>query len=295
MTKLIRVFVACFFFAFAQSQPLFAWNALGHMVIADIAYQNIDTDVRQKLNDLMKYFNQEYPGYTSYMQAAPWPDLLRVQKVEMFTHWHYIDLPFSEDNTPLKNLVDTDNGVWAINTMQHAIANQYANAYERARFIVFITHIVGDLHQPLHTVSRISAKHPDGDLGGNLFLVKAGRKRSRLHKVWDDGIGLFKAPASEENAHEMAKSLMARYPQTYFGARVKDLHPESWAAEGMNNAQAVVYKTEEDRGLAQGYITEAQHMVEEEVTLSGYRLAAMLNQMLGTVRIAPQKKLPLPE
>lgn len=41
----------------------------------------------------------------------------------------------------------------------------------------FMTHLVGDLHQPLHIVGRAH--------GGNFIRVRFGDKHANLHKVWD--------------------------------------------------------------------------------------------------------------
>lgn len=35
-----------------------------------------------------------------------------------------------------------------------------------------LIHLVGDLHQPLHTSDRYTKEHPEGDKGGNEFALK---------------------------------------------------------------------------------------------------------------------------
>jgi hypothetical protein len=49
-------------------------------------------------------------------------------------------------------------------------------------------HYFGDIHQPLHSVSRYTADYPNGDAGGNLFRIpNSGVTGSinNLHSVWD--------------------------------------------------------------------------------------------------------------
>src|SRR3990167_4434770 len=113
-----HVLIRLIIFVSLSSLPFsaFAWYSLGHMAIAQIAYQNLKPDVRDKVNALLVYFNKEYPD-TSFLQMAAWPDKIRGQKIETFTHWHYIDNAFSPDGTPLKNLIDTDNAIWALGNM----------------------------------------------------------------------------------------------------------------------------------------------------------------------------------
>lgn len=43
--------------------------------------------------------------------------------------------------------------------------------FRRAFWLRYLIHFVGDIHQPLHTAQSCSAKHPQGDGGGNLFKV----------------------------------------------------------------------------------------------------------------------------
>lgn len=35
----------------------------------------------------------------------------------------------------------------------------------------YLLHLVGDLHQPLHCTTYVSAYFPNGDMGGNLINI----------------------------------------------------------------------------------------------------------------------------
>jgi len=52
-----------------------------------------------------------------------------------------------------------------------------------------LIHLVGDIHQPLHAVSRYTKAHPGGDAGGNLFYIKYNNIHN-LHALWDAQVGL---------------------------------------------------------------------------------------------------------
>jgi hypothetical protein len=46
----------------------------------------------------------------------------------------------------------------------------------------WLAHLIGDIHQPLHTGALVSARlYADGDRGGNAIQVRGGN----LHSVWD--------------------------------------------------------------------------------------------------------------
>ncbi len=49
-------------------------------------------------------------------------------------------------------------------------------------------HYVGDLHQPLHAVARITEQDPTGDAGGNSFDLLGQGDVENLHSLWDSAI-----------------------------------------------------------------------------------------------------------
>lgn len=276
----VMITIATLLFSF----NVFSWNALGHMVIANIAYERLKPDVRKKVDKMTHDLGTEYAEVSQFNQLAPWPDTIRAQKIEMYTRWHYIDLPFSDDGTPLKNIVDTDNVVWAINKLSPVVGNAKANPYERARSLAFLLHLVGDIHQPLHTVGRISAALPDGDQGGNLYFVRfpnAANQKMTLHKLWDQGIDIFTINNTPEAVDLLSNSITAHFPVEYFGAKVNDLMPENWSQEGLSLSSSFVYSTPENQVPSPTYVQKGKDIVEQQIALSGYRLANLLNKLLA--------------
>jgi hypothetical protein len=277
-------FTFSFFLIFFAPFNLYAWNALGHMVIADIAYQYLTPDVKTKVNDLALYLNKEYSYIKNLEGMAAWPDAIRSQKIEAFTHWHYVDTAFSGDGTPVKNITDADNALWALSNVTVIVQNNRANVYERARFLAFLVHIVADLHQPLHTSSRITAEHPDGDRGGNSYYLKSANLRAKtmnLHRYWDEGGGVLDAEATSANANAIADELTAAYPRNYFADKVNDIKPQDWADEGLNLSQTFLYTTPENEYPSNRYIEKSQEISKQRVALAGYRLAKLLNSLLS--------------
>lgn len=260
------------------STCLYAWNATGHKLIAEIAWENLDPDVKTIANTLTDKLSAEYPYIKTFIDIASWPDDLHRQKIDYYSHWHYYDTAFSTDGTPLKNLADSDNASWAISKLEPVVSNTHANPYERARALAFLVHIVGDLHQPLHTVSRISAEYPDGDRGGNLFHLHT--KKENLHNLWDSGARLYDDSDTDENIKTLANEITAKYPKSYFSAQINVVDPAQWITEGYQTATTFVYQTPEGAEPDAKYISDAQNIVEMKTALAGYRLAALLNQLL---------------
>lgn len=59
---------------------------------------------------------------------------------------------------------------------------------ERALFARYLIHMVGDIHQPLHSVSLFNHTFPKGDAGGNfLKLTLLNNTVQNFHSFWDAG------------------------------------------------------------------------------------------------------------
>lgn len=276
---------AIVFFILVIVSPLksFAWNATGHMLIATIAYQQLTPNVKSKVDQFVNTFSKEYLDFSTIQNLSVWPDEIRSQRIESFTHWHYIDLIYNADGTtPSPNIIDTDNAVWAIKQIAPVIKNHNANVYERARFLAFLVHIVGDLHQPLHGVSRVTAAHPDGDHGGNLFHLQKtyALQANNLHSLWDSGCGVFQEGMSRENIAALANAIMTQFPKESLAAKTSDLKPENWASDDLDLAKKQVYNTAENQMPNTAYIEACKQTAQQQSALAGYRLGAMLNDLL---------------
>src|SRR5688572_28964202 len=103
----VLVIILSSFLSLLLSSNTFAWNAVGHMLVAKIAYDRLQPNVRIKVDAMVNDLAKEYPYITNFTQLGPWPDMLKSQHIDSFTHWHYIDVAFSNDGTqPGKNLID---------------------------------------------------------------------------------------------------------------------------------------------------------------------------------------------
>lgn len=280
MTKILTKMSAVLFLCL-MSFSCFAWNALGHMVIANIAYANLTPTAKTKVDSIVTSFSHEYPDIQNFEQLADWPDSLHSQRIEFYTHWHYIDNPISLDGTPTQNVIDTDNAVWAVNELVPVVKNNNSNVFERARSLAFLAHIVGDLHQPEHTVSAFSRAHPNGDKGGNSFTLGYQGQSKNAHAVWDEGVGVFEGDATQDQINQMTQTLTTLYPASSFGVKVKDVKPDDWQQEGIQNAQNFVYDTVEGKQVSSSYMTLGKQVAGQEAALAGYRLAALLNSLLS--------------
>ncbi|MER9565954.1 S1/P1 nuclease [Mesorhizobium sp. M0571] len=177
------------------SAPALAWWDGGHMQIAAVAYSKLTPEAKAKADALIK-MNPDYQTWVAgvpddkkaqyaFVHAAVWADDIKDpahgytndddtptgQNVgyadkNMHKYWHFKDVRFSTDTTTFPN-PDPINAVSQMRLFIAALpAASGATDDVRSYDMVWLLHLVGDIHQPLHATERFSAINTDGDRGG---------------------------------------------------------------------------------------------------------------------------------
>lgn len=250
------------------STSIFAWNSVGHRVVAQIAYDNLTPIAKQKIDTLTAVdFNSPYPEQR-FTQAATWPDFIK-KKNHDYDTWHYVDYPI--DNNA--------NVVWAISEAQRILNDKNQNEKTATMYLNFLIHFVGDIHQPLHCGFK-------KDEGGNLYRLK-GTFAKDLHQFWDEGLGLFYSHAPKPypfhywEIEAIAKKWEAQFPVSFFKNQLQEKSPSQWALDNHQIDSSFVYQTPEDADPSQTYIQNGQLIVQKNTVLAGYRLANILNEIFS--------------
>jgi hypothetical protein len=130
---------------------------------------------------------------TAFTQSATWPDFIRnaegytsdgpnggntppntpaasqnIGYQDHFRHkyWHFINVPFSDDGTPTVNPPSV-NAQSEIELLRTALGSAATSNDVKSYDLVWLAHLVGDVHQPLHAVARFTTNDTNGDAGGN--------------------------------------------------------------------------------------------------------------------------------
>lgn len=287
-----------------------AWNGTGHMTVAEIAYDTLSPQTKASVDALLAkhrdyglWMSEMPAGYMdkarfAFMKAATWPDDIRKTPDDR-PIWHYVDLPviapgYTPD--PAAILVVTPNAETQIGAETTLLTTKSATDPERAVALCWVEHLIGDIHQPLHTVSLFSAQFPKGDKGGNDEtlapnavdgdLLELAANPHKLHALWDDLLGATHDPTEIQL---IAASLetpaygWGRFPQI---AAHKTVH--EWVVESGGLAQQYVYVNETlpmtptgdqkaEVTLPPGYLAAAHQVANRQVALAGLRLADTLN------------------
>jgi hypothetical protein len=297
-----------------------AWNRPGHMVTGAIAYQVLkqESDVQtitraaallrkhpefgrweKRMQDVPEADHDQF----LFMQAARWADDARDNPAfyppdAQYDKIHYINFPYKPKGQPddVKTAPPDDLNILRGFADKVAILKDKGKDAERAVALCWVAHLVGDVHQPLHTVSLFTKQFQmdggklTGDRGGTRFYIRAaeGRNPINLHKYWDDlllgsdNFQTVKNRAIELRLRkEFAKGKLTELAATEF---------QTWAAkESVELAKTAVYRNGTLEGsvlqsqaplLPADYAKTVQPIAERRAVLAGYRLAAVLKSAL---------------
>jgi hypothetical protein len=310
---------------------LLAWSDKGHKMVASIALRQLNLAEREKILAILKHhprwkeeFADRMPEEVrtgdaaaqlewSLQQAAIWPDIAREYENETRDKfhrsvWHYInhgiyldekerarfekDFPTGSFELPA-NAAGITNVIQALKFTRRAMkASEKTSAADRAVYLAWIFHLVGDVHQPMHSTSMYSSKlFPSGDRGGNeIALVQ----RTNLHALWDSLPGNGKVTLKD--ARDDALKLMIDDEFKKLGEAARgQLDEEAWLKESQQFAQTHVYTDEvlaplrnytsladlkkNPIGLSKDYLQTGGKLAKQRVIEAGYRLGAVLKEI----------------
>lgn len=323
---------------------LWGWGNTGHEAVAYVAWQQMSAGTKTRVVALLKKvptLSDEIPGYVEwvaqlppglskdqkneflFMRAATWPDSIKhhglhdsdtppaglVTEVHIgfgdeasHGYWHFIDTAFANDSETLPD-TPAPNAATQIAALRTDLASNEGDVL-KAYDLVWLEHLVGDIHQPLHATVRYVGG--SGDQGGNLVKVKLPLAMEQkfkcppskstpreLHAFWDDLPGSCPAATSFTVAVTFAKSLplLLSNPDLDKAGRVADIDPNDWASDSLDVAKKDAYAAPIGEGLqpedgtsgfliTQAYYTQAMTDAKDRIALAGARLAKLLNDNL---------------
>jgi S1/P1 Nuclease len=299
--------------ALLTAAPALAWNDFGHMSVAAVAYKRLSDEKKARVNELLK-LNPYYGRWLEqvrnarpedrdeqiFMLAATWPDVIKgdgnyvadgsqnghrpegatasqnlgYNDILLHKYWHFVDKPFSQDRTKLPPVIKP-NAATQIGVFRKTLASKADDAL-KSYDLVWLLHLVGDVHQPLHCVTRASRNHLYGDNGGNDVLLNPQDWGNNLHGLWDYAAG----SGTVGSAMQFAESLPAA-PED----EAKDLKTNDWTAESFDLAKEKVYSgpVENNEGPCKvtfDYRDQAHSIALQRIALAGARLGNLLNKEL---------------
>jgi hypothetical protein len=243
-----------------------SWGASGHSIIAEIAQRKLHPQAIRKIRELLG-------RDVSLASIASWADELVLLRPNT-ANWHFVNIPYDAVSyDPARDCKDTPKGDCVINAIARArslLVDRTASKRQRAEALMLLIHLIGDVHQPLHTADR-------NDAGGSRVGVMFFDRPMSLHAVWDYGI-------IERRTLDWGEYV--RYLEQCW-LRGQDINalqrgrPVDWALEAHRAAVDVAYVSLEDLKLSLPYYQRSLAVVDRQLALAGIRLARVLNEAFG--------------
>lgn len=294
----------------------FGYGNAGHQTVGTIAERTLEgTRALKEIRLLLK------PD-EGLDRAATWADRAKLPEkyldAEMLDYiasnpehntYHYSDIPFQQktyrDGLTGTNKRDIVHVLELCIQVLQAPENLKANPLkiDKRVALMLITHLIGDLHQPLHVGSSYiddqnqfvdpeTGAKGQMDAGGNyLFLKMAGK--TNLHGYWDtqtvkdarDHLGIEDFPAALVKAFPSKPEWDATGPVISWPAQwaTDALSVSKSCFEGLKLGDRIPVPMTEKREahfewqvtLPEGYAEKSRNIVELQLAKAGYRLAAV--------------------
>jgi hypothetical protein len=162
-----------------MSLKAFGWGKVGHEATAIIAQRYLSPTAVGAIRQLI--------GKDDLKDATTWPDQIRSSRAwEHSKPFHFTSV--RDGQSYFESLVMTPpverregDALRAMLKAEDVLRDPSSSPGLKANALKFLVHLIGDIHQPLHT------GRPE-DLGGNLIHLNWFGRRNNLHSIWDTGI-----------------------------------------------------------------------------------------------------------
>lgn len=235
-----------------------AWSKTGHRTTGEIAEQHLSRKARKAIDKLLN-------GQSLALVSTFGDDIKADRKYKNFSAWHYVNFPADKK---YGDIAPSEYGdlITGIEKCIEIVKDENSAQEEKAFYLKFLVHLVGDLHQPMH-VGRIE------DKGGNDIQVQWFNRGSNLHKVWDLNMIEDYGMSYTELAASLPRITKAQKKFIQQGT-IYD-----WVEESQDIANELYESVEVGEKLYYRYSYVWWGTVEKQLQKGGLRLAKILNDL----------------
>lgn len=303
-----RAFISLLAAGLAFTGTAFAWDPMGHMIVGKVAYDGLTPEARAAVDKSLAEFNRKNKTDYTFVTVGCWMDDVRPTRKE-YSPWHYIELPYTREGEPFPD-PNKINALWGIGHCVAILKGEITDpGVDKDQALVMLTHLVGDIHQPLHTISHNNDKGGNDVKTPNLTdpVVEASPNRKNLHTFWDsayrrtvkDGLVVesitepaYPPSADPVKGHALALPIVTENAVLLVKAYQPEAFPatgtpKDWIKESHMQGYDHVYQklpggeAANPVTLDQAYVENAKSLANQKLVQGGNRLAGLLNEIFG--------------
>lgn len=242
----------------------FSWGKLGHRIVGQIADSYLTKQAKKEIYRIL--------GTESIAMTSNWPDFIKSDpSYSYLDNWHYINFKQGLSETEIKNYLASDTATDAYSKINWLVAQLKAKDLEQQNKLMYLRlliHIVGDIHQPLHT------GRPE-DRGGNGIRLTWFNNPYNLHQVWDDRL----IDLQELSYTEYATAINHTTKEQRQQWQAEPL--SEWIWQSYQLAEKIYADVKPDDKLSYLYNFKNIGTVNQQLLKGGVHLAGLLNEIFG--------------
>ena len=284
---------ATFFLLLSLLPQSFSFGGLGHCLTGVIAAQLLTPNETSYAQQYINFMAQNYSNIGTLGEAARWMDDIRVNTTA-YDYWHYKQNCYSADSMTRCSLVNSPNSVTVINDAVGVMLNKSAPMATKGLYFLFLLHLLGDIHQPLHNIRLFSQTYPRGDSGGNAIPTAYQGVNGNLHEFWDNlcvvnPVNPSRPFSMKPNVLLAMNNLASQYIANYtftpddikFNGTMSII--DAWVNQSYTLAVNYVYDPAvlQNGNLTDSYVQKCKTVIGRQVALSGQRLASILKYLFA--------------
>ena len=252
LMKSIKIFILSFFLILFPINS-FSWGKKGHALVAEVAFKYLDKNTKKLV--------KKYLDGMSIEDAANWMDVIKKDKsFDKLKPLHYVN--FEKGEVVEEHCCD--NIISALNACIANLKNhQNLSDKEIKSNLLYLFHLIGDLHQPLHIGYG-------SDKGGNNFQVNFNEKGTNLHSLYDSKIIEYKNLKLKQCLKERT------YSKTEL-ENIQKIDVVNWSINSRLNLDTI-YNLENHK-ITEEYVSANLPIIKSQIHLAGIRLAGVLQQV----------------
>jgi hypothetical protein len=264
-TRIIGLALVVWALASYGSTAAFGWGPHGHRIATRIAEGRLTPAAREAVRELL------HKGDT-LVSISDWADHDGHEAVPGSAPWHYVNVPITAEHYEARFCSGKGCVVSKIKHFRSVLADRNAPLRERQRALLFLVHLVEDVHQPLHVGDN-------DDRGGNLTQIQFFGEGTNLHRLWDSDLIRNIARDDRVWIDRITPLLTEKNIEAWSRGRVED-----WADESLQDAKAAYdFPASARRPIPSGttlgkeYTSFARPILERRLAQAGVRVANELN------------------